>query len=222
MDSNQNRIVLSYNDSLIHESDLKLLDEGNWLNDQLIGFFYEYFENELFKDEKHLFAFVNPSTVQYLKLCASLQEAEMCFLQPLDLANKQYIFFPINNNRDAQKAGGSHWSLLVYNKKTALFTTFDSMNRSNEEETRSFYNKFKNYFKTTQLKEDESFPKQVNSSDCGVYVLGATELIGKHIKEHMKQANEFDFDFSTLTPSFISNLRAHYRHIILSLARNSN
>jgi sentrin-specific protease 8 len=222
MNSGQNRIVLSYNDSLLHESDLQLLDVGYWLNDQLISFFYEYFENEQFKYEKHLFAFVNPSIVQYLKLCSSLQEAEMCFLQPLDLANKEYIFFPINNNNDAQSAGGSHWSLLVYQKATASFYSFDSINGSNEKETRSFYNKFRTYFNTNQLKEAENFPKQSNSSDCGVYVLGATELIAKHVKEQRGQANEFVLDFSTLTPKFICSLRTQYKNIILSLAQNSN
>jgi sentrin-specific protease 8 len=217
---NHNRVVLSYNDSLLRESDLELLNEGNWLNDQLIAFVYEFFENELFKDEKHLFAFLNPSTVQYLKLCASLQEAEMCFLQPLELSSKEFIFFPLNNNRHAQKDGGSHWSLLVYNKSTSSFYYFDSMGSSNEEQTRSFFNKFKEFFKTTQFIKAENFPNQVNSSDCGVYVLGATELIAKHIKKNKTQLNEFNLDFSTLTPYFISDLRAHYKSVILSLAQN--
>ena len=32
------KIVLDYNDSLVYESDLKLLNQGKWLNDRIIGF----------------------------------------------------------------------------------------------------------------------------------------------------------------------------------------
>ena len=34
-------IVLSFHDSLLRESDLRLLEEGRWLNDRLIGFVFE-------------------------------------------------------------------------------------------------------------------------------------------------------------------------------------
>jgi Ulp1 family protease len=36
--SEKNDIVLSYNDSIIYKSDLKLLDKNQWLNDRIIGF----------------------------------------------------------------------------------------------------------------------------------------------------------------------------------------
>jgi hypothetical protein len=36
--SAKNDIVLSYNDSIIYKSDLKLLDKNQWLNDRIIGF----------------------------------------------------------------------------------------------------------------------------------------------------------------------------------------
>jgi hypothetical protein len=32
------KIVLDYNDALVYESDLKLLNQGKWLNDRIIGF----------------------------------------------------------------------------------------------------------------------------------------------------------------------------------------
>ena len=35
-------IVLSFQDSLLRQSDLRLLEEGRWLNDRLIGFMFEY------------------------------------------------------------------------------------------------------------------------------------------------------------------------------------
>ena len=98
------KIKLSYEDSIIYDSDFKLLDSGNWLNDRLISFVYEYLERETFKDSS-VCSFVNPSTVQYLKLCENLQEAEACFMEPLGLKLKEVVFFPLNSNLDKNSAG---------------------------------------------------------------------------------------------------------------------
>ena len=38
------KIVLSYYDSLIRESDFSLLDAPQWLNDKVIGFYFELVE----------------------------------------------------------------------------------------------------------------------------------------------------------------------------------
>ena len=35
------KIVLSYGDCLLRESDLRLLDRGGWINDKIIGFAFE-------------------------------------------------------------------------------------------------------------------------------------------------------------------------------------
>jgi sentrin-specific protease 8 len=38
---NDNCVVVSFNDSLIHQSDVDLLDGPNWINDNLINFCFE-------------------------------------------------------------------------------------------------------------------------------------------------------------------------------------
>lgn len=38
----QGKIVLSYGDCLLRESDLRLLDKGGWINDKIIGFAFEW------------------------------------------------------------------------------------------------------------------------------------------------------------------------------------
>ena len=45
------RVVLDYKNSLLKESDIKLLQGSNWLNDTLIGFWFEYLEYEVFNDK---------------------------------------------------------------------------------------------------------------------------------------------------------------------------
>ena len=36
------RTVLSYHDTLLKQSDVSLLEGSNWLNDKIIGFYFEY------------------------------------------------------------------------------------------------------------------------------------------------------------------------------------
>lgn len=40
-DKGKDEVVLSFHDSLLHDSDVLLLNEGQWLNDNLIGFMFE-------------------------------------------------------------------------------------------------------------------------------------------------------------------------------------
>jgi Ulp1 family protease len=35
-------VVLTFEDTTLVKADLKLLDDGYWLNDKIIGFFYEF------------------------------------------------------------------------------------------------------------------------------------------------------------------------------------
>jgi len=37
----ENHVVLSFNDSLLHQTDVDLLDGPKWINDKIIGFCFE-------------------------------------------------------------------------------------------------------------------------------------------------------------------------------------
>jgi sentrin-specific protease 8 len=163
-------VVLSYNDSIIYESDLMLLNEKAWLNDRIIGFVYEYFERDLFKENKNLIGFVNPSTVQFLKLCNDLDEARVCILEPLELNNKELLFFPLSDSNNRDTIGGCHWSLLVIDKKASQMLHYDSFNGSNDNQAKYFFEKYKSYFQIKELLFVNNNPQQKNGYDCGVYV----------------------------------------------------
>ena len=50
-------VILSYFDSLLRQSDIALLEKPNWLNDKIIGFAFQYYEevntNSNFFVDKH-------------------------------------------------------------------------------------------------------------------------------------------------------------------------
>jgi Ulp1 family protease len=109
-------------------------------------------------------------------MCSSLDEAKACFLEPLDLLNKSYIFMPLNNNKIIEKTlndQGSHWSLLIINLNDSILTHYDSLSGgANQTEAKLFFQKYKSYFRLDKFIEADNYPRQNNSSDCGIFVCG--------------------------------------------------
>ena len=76
--SRMDSIVVSYHDSLLRQSDVALLSAPNWLNDQLVSFFFEYLANEHFLYSRHSqkLAFIDPAVTQMIKLCSEPYETQ--------------------------------------------------------------------------------------------------------------------------------------------------
>lgn len=157
----------------------------------------------------------------------------MCFLDPLDLNLKDYVFFPLNDNKSNQSAGGSHWSLLVADLKQSQFFHYDSISGSStEHDARSFFQKYKEYFKINKFINAQDFPQQNNSSDCGVYVCGefsfcshfynpiksisnfqaATEIIANSL------TNRSAIGYKSINSQYILDLRNRIKTIIINLS----
>lgn len=50
-----NKIILSFHDSVLYSSDLKILKSSKeWLNDRIISFYFEYLSRNIFDDGKIL------------------------------------------------------------------------------------------------------------------------------------------------------------------------
>lgn len=173
-------IVLSYHDSLLKQSDVDLLSGPNWLNDQLISFYFEYLSQDVYKDDGRIL-FVSPEVTQCLKM-VSAGEVEM-FLGPVNAREKQIIFFALNDNaRNA--AGGSHWSLLVWCKPVGTFFHFDSSSPANHYVGEELLAKLKVFLDCPSsmpaLKEAKCL-QQSNGYDCGIHVIAQAELLAKHV-----------------------------------------
>lgn len=174
-----NGIVLSFHDSLLRQSDTRLLMGPYWLNDNIISFYLEYLANVTFKDHSQLL-FVSPEVTQCIKMVSDADEISI-FLSPLNVNQKQYVFFPINNNeRDA--AGGSHWSLLVFSRPERAFFHFDSAKGLNFDTAQLFSYKTMATLNCAngQLTSAKCL-QQTNGYDCGVHVLCMIEMVAQHI-----------------------------------------
>ncbi len=89
--------VLSLGDALIRESDLNLLSGPFWLNDRLIGFYFEYLHLHKFESSSGV-CFISPEVSQFLKL-ANFEEIPI-FLEPLELEKKDLVLLAVNNASD--------------------------------------------------------------------------------------------------------------------------
>jgi len=160
----------------------------------------------------------------------------MCFLDPLELNKKDYVFFPLNNNKEMDKAGGCHWSLLVANNKDFSLIHYDSIaGGSNESEAKLFYEKYKSVFKWTKLSNCNDFPQQGNSYDCGVFLCGLYTYIynkqtaSKYLKYYIflsaateiianMVTNKSSVNYKSITPENVLQLRNRIKMIIHDLA----
>ncbi|KAB7493853.1 Mediator of RNA polymerase II transcription subunit 31, partial [Armadillidium nasatum] len=164
------KIILRFYDSIIHESDLKLLEGRNWLNDSLISFWFEHLHHNVFYGRSDLL-FISPEVTQLIKM------GDQCelplFLDPLNARYRRYIFLPVNNNSSLVSSGGSHWSLLVYSKYDQKWFHYDSQKGSNYRDARSLVyriNSYMNRYSSATL-EDAECSQQDNSYDCGAFVM---------------------------------------------------
>lgn len=173
-----NRIVLNFHNTLLRESDVNLLMGPHWLNDQIISFYLEYLEQNVFHNKRGLL-FISPEVVQCLKFVSS-QEMSI-FLEPLNATGKSFIFLPLNDNTEV-KAGGNHWSLLVFSRPDSTFYYYDSLNNSSTSlrSLRPILIELAAAFDCREfdVRQGDCL-KQNNSYDCGIHVLCNIECLAR-------------------------------------------
>eukprot|EP01129_Flabellula_baltica_P017082 TRINITY_DN9360_c0_g1_i1.p1 TRINITY_DN9360_c0_g1~~TRINITY_DN9360_c0_g1_i1.p1 ORF type:complete len:217 (+),score=42.34 TRINITY_DN9360_c0_g1_i1:38-688(+) len=171
-DNDEGPIILTYKDTTLYQKDLDILySNKTWLNDRLIGFYYDYLDT--IKSENVIF--VNPSTMMLLAYFNDVEELCM-FLSPLGLDAYEVVVIPVNDS-EGSTAGGSHWSLLVYRKSVDQFYAFDSYYTEVNSNAMRAARKLKVILRSRSegIKVIDT-PKQRNGSSCGLFVLAISEL----------------------------------------------
>lgn len=207
-------VLLSFHDSLLRRSDLALLEGPHWLNDQVIGFAFEYFSSERFRDLKDSVVFISPEVTQFIKCASSMDELAL-FLEPLALSSRRWVFLAVNDNSN-QTAGGTHWSLLLYHHSNNRFAHYDSQNGSNSLHAKRIAHKLEPFVGSSSkaLFVEEQCPSQQNSYDCGMYVMCVCEALC----ERVRAEGSARLHAHALTPAFITHKRNEWSRLIKSLA----
>ena len=199
-------ILVSYHDSIVRLSNLKTLDNSNWLDDNIITFAIEYLQHEskFAKDNHNLFVFVSPPIVQLLKMSDHLLTEQ--FLQSMDFLKAKFLILPINNNQRVTAFAGTHWSLLILSIQGINFFLlnfiqlffslekilyhFDSASSSNDSTAQRIQEKFQIFFHQTIPLRNCCCPQQENFFDCGLYVIVFIEEFCRFIYQSCLLNNE--------------------------------
>ncbi|XP_063972618.1 sentrin-specific protease 8 [Diachasmimorpha longicaudata] len=170
-------VILSYHDVLIRKKDFETLENDCWLNDIIIGFFFDYLEREKTKSSSKKIVFSSPELTQLLKLMNV--DDYSAILNSRISPTTDFVFFPVNNCNDREDPGGAHWSLLVYSKYEESCFHLDSCGGSNGADARRFSRKILKFLTGGKGKGffEVACPQQGNSYDCGIFVLCFAEHI---------------------------------------------
>uniref|UniRef100_A0A6V7IS39 Ubiquitin-like protease family profile domain-containing protein n=1 Tax=Bracon brevicornis TaxID=1563983 RepID=A0A6V7IS39_9HYME len=174
--------ILSYYDVLIRRSDLETLDDRSWLNDTIIGFYFDYLERtRATKLSSTKVVLVSPELTQLMKMTEP--EDYISIIGDRIKRDTDFIFFPLNNSEERMDMGGSHWSLLIYSKTEFACFHFDSSCNANAEIAAKFSMKIFAFLGVARAYvRSVHCPQQVNSYDCGIYVLTFAEIILSNLK----------------------------------------
>ena len=174
-----NPIILSFHDSVIRESDEKLLHGPYWLNDNIIAFYFEYLEHVV--KPPYDTCYITPSVTQFIKTMPS-QEVGI-FLEPLELHKKGVVFLAVNDSEALDTPSGTHWSLLVYNRARSKLFHYDSMNGANDSQALSVTQNILPYLNDDKAEFcSAECRQQQNSHDCGIHVIcNAEHITGKYM-----------------------------------------
>ncbi|KAL3850750.1 hypothetical protein ACJIZ3_012632 [Penstemon smallii] len=197
--------ILSYDDVVLRRSDLDILSGPYFINDRIIEFFFSYLTHKYPYNDILL---VPPSIAFWIKECPDIESLKD-FVEPLNLPQKNVIIFPINDNDDVGMAeGGSHWSLLAFERSANVFVHHDSSRGLNSEHAKKVYRAVK-YFTTSDAEyvEWSSAPRQENGYDCGLYVLAIARTICCLYDDRADMKDLLFAAVKKLTSSFVSNMR---------------
>jgi len=136
--------VLTFGDTTLYERDIQLLRPESWVNDNIIGFFLCYITDDIRKRSEHAHlkntvVQLHPSVMMMIKTFDSTDL--QVILADLKMDTADIVLVPINNNKSRSSGGGTHWSLLVWEKTPEKFYHLDSLNNSNEYVARALLSK---------------------------------------------------------------------------------
>ena len=218
----EDNVVLNYGDSLLRESDVALLQSGQWLNDKIISFMFEYYQTELYASDhaNNDILFLDADVVQLVKLMPK-EEVEF-ILSTLNLGAKRFIFLPVNDNQSV-KSGGSHWSLLVWDKSLNCFEHYDSIKNSGLEYiAKDVCNRISQNLAVENYNfiNIQNTPLQQNQYDCGMYVIKLAKIVCDHKLQNSSASKPLVFS-SVVSSDIEQNGRRELKSLISKLSKKN-
>uniref|UniRef100_A0A8C6GPG6 Ubiquitin-like protease family profile domain-containing protein n=1 Tax=Mus spicilegus TaxID=10103 RepID=A0A8C6GPG6_MUSSI len=177
----QEKILSSRFKLQISRGDIQTLENGQWLNDEVINFYMnlliERNENQGYP-ALHVF-----STFFYPKLKHGGYSSVKRWTQGINLFEKELILVPIHQR--------VHWSLVVIDLRKRSIVYLDSMGQTGKSICETIFQYLQNESKTRRNIEldplewkqysvtSEEIPLQLNGSDCGMFTCKYADYIAR-------------------------------------------
>ena len=171
-----------YNGITITKADMDSLRYEQWVTCTMISIYMEMSEKAR-KDlaPYHKVSFIRPENAQIFKFQDRATTKKL--KEDLKMNESDWVFLPVNNRTDEMNGdGGSHWSLLVYYRKSHSFYHYDSIKGKNWNHAKELMT---NVLDGDDVDERGQLPgiyevvcgTQPNTYDCGIYVMFYMEVI---------------------------------------------
>ena len=234
----EEEVILSTKNCSVTKKDISTLAPYTFINDLIISFYYEIIQERYpSKDITLLDPAVSMSFILNVNKGSEedIEDLKQCIFLPLELDKKKFIFAPINDNTKVQYVcSGSHWTLNVIDVENKLIYYLDS-NNGDVDNAHTFHNTIELLFgKKFEFVDGLNHQYQTNSYDCGMFLLGFTELLVKYIvnndmklilKNDKKSEKTLDFIFKgeeLVKQSYLSTFRKNIINLIYKMAKNKN
>jgi len=229
-------IILSTKNCSVTKEDIDTLSPYTYLNDLIISFYYEIIQDKYPSKD---IALLDPAVSMSIILDSNeneddLEDLKQCIFLPLELDKKKFIFAPINDNTKIQyTCSGSHWTLNVIDVENNLIYYLDSTN-GDVSNAHTFHKRIEKLFgKKFEFIFGLKHQYQNNSYDCGMFLLGFTELFVKYIYNNGMKLNiksdkkdkSLDFIFkgeNLVNQNYMETFRKNIIKLIYKMAKNKN
>ena len=220
--------ILSVKSCTVKKSDIATLSPHTYLNDLIIMFYYEMIEGKYpSKDITLLEPAVSMSIILNANDGNDLEDIKECIFLPLEFDKKKFIFAPINDNTTIQyTCSGTHWTLIVVDVDNNLLYYLDSI-KGNVSNAHTFHDRIEKLFgKKFEFIHALKKQYQTNSYDCGMFLLGFTEVLIKYLNTYgMKLNNEKSLDYifkgeNLVDQKYMGTFRNNIKNLIYKMAEN--
>uniref|UniRef100_A0A914EKZ9 Ubiquitin-like protease family profile domain-containing protein n=1 Tax=Acrobeloides nanus TaxID=290746 RepID=A0A914EKZ9_9BILA len=210
--------VLSYDDIVVFQSDIRSLNGHSWLTDNIVNFAANYMKNVLINDAtKEKVCIVYASCCELIKYTEKNQLQEL--LSSFEIDPMKWNIFMFNDNSDPTLIyGGTHWSLIVFSPTERTFYLFDSSNYNVPAHIENFTKKLYNFCNPSEEKVHAyDCPKMNISGDCGIFAIEYLKAILLHINSGNTSST---FQFPVMNDQFVMDRRMYWRNIIYTLSNS--
>ncbi|KAG8250602.1 SUMO1 sentrin specific peptidase 8 [Homalodisca vitripennis] len=138
-----------------------------WLTDEHLWKYFELLNEKILKGGKCKAHILSPLCSHALKADSDIRQ----LIEPFSLESKDLIMIQVNDSMIFDGISGTHWSLLMFSKRTLNFYYYDSIKERNLEQAKLTAKNFTPFLRIDKPEfKTVTGPQQENSYNCGIFL----------------------------------------------------